>query len=210
MMGRDPATSIADPDRERLVTRSAGPAAYLAVAAFVAHTGAINVAILAPGHRHGDLDRVALPSVLHGRSEGVLQKLGQDVLKMSGDVCDCRFGRTGHDDGWSDPVFQLAQFRDKVFAQGQDRCWFQGSVDHADVGRSRIGRWRWIGAVGLIGRMRLGGEVQGYMLLCDETSTNPCAEMLIQESCHGLRGNILSALEETAGKHGDGVGMRLD
>ena len=126
------------------------------------------------GRGDGHLDRGALLAAFDRGAEGVLEELRDDVLEMGGDVGEPGVGLAVDDDGGPDAVFELADLRDEGFAVADYVRRAEGGVDDADGGRGAVlGVWVGAAAVGL------GGEVQGDVLLGDQSRSDPGPQVLV-------------------------------
>ena len=68
-----------------------------------------------------------------GGAEGVLEELGEDVLKVGRHMGKGSVRLTVYDQRWADAVFQLTDLGDKGFAITNDLGGTERSINDADV-----------------------------------------------------------------------------
>lgn len=154
---------------------------------------------------YGDFDGFLLRPCFDGSAETVFQQFGEDVFQMHGNMCDGGFGVSNDIDGRSQSVLQLADVSHHVFAVFDDVGGFQVCVYDANV----CGILRRRGRVGEIS-VWLGGEVEGDVLLSDETGADASAKVFVEEASDFLLADVLSRLQEAASENSYGVTMCLD
>lgn len=89
--------------------------------------------------RDGHFDWLSLVPGLHGRTECILKQLGDDVLKVNGDVGDAGVWVAGNDEGRPDAVVELANVGDVGLAGGDYAGGLESGVDDADVAGLALG-----------------------------------------------------------------------
>lgn len=155
------------------------------------------------GCRYRDFDRFAFFASLDSSTESVFQKFSEYVFEMCGYMGERRVCMAGHKDGRTNAIFEFAEFGDKGFAVLDDRGEAEGGVYHADMGWvSRI-QWAAFFAV------RLGGEMQRYVLLCDQTGPYPGAQVFVEKPGHVRRAYVFPTLQKASGEGRNSVRMGL-
>ena len=125
----------------------------------------------------GDSDdyRLAVHPILHRGAEGILEQLGDDVLKVHRDKGEGGVRRAVNDPLGTDSVVELADIGHEATAAVDGGCRTQGRVNYADV-------------VGVLGtgcragaRVEMGraAEVEGDVLFGYETGADPSSEVLV-------------------------------
>lgn len=153
----------------------------------------------------GDDDGL-LGLVLHRRAEGILEHLGDDVLEVHGHAGKHGVGLAIDYAPRPNAVAQLAYVGHEAGARLDHDGRLEGGVYDAYEGRV-LGARR---GAGLGVEVRLGAVVQGDVLLGDEPSADPGAQVLVEEARHLGGVDVPPALEEAAGEDGYGVGVRGD
>lgn len=132
----NPSATVADPDGDAIGTLVA------AVEAFA--VGIRQISLLGGGQVEGlggvrlgdgDFNRIALTAAFDGGTEGIFEKLGQNIFEMGGDVCNRGVDGAVDDEGGPDAVFQFAKLRDKGLAVANDGGRAETGVDDTNVGR---------------------------------------------------------------------------
>lgn len=191
-VGADAAAAVADADGHAggvIVQRSNSIATeYAAVLLWRGEMdGGLLILVLVAGwldigrlRGDGDDDGLAVHAVLDRRTEGILEKLCDDVLEVHGNEGEGGVGFPVDNPLRADAVVELADVGDEFTARVDGGGGTQGGINHPNVARVFGARGRARGRI----EVRRATKVQGDVLLGDEARADAGAQMLIQEAGH--------------------------